>query len=109
MVTEVWSRDGDSGVHTVLRGDCVERKNTGQEWSQARVVPLRLLIPQGAPYQSWAHQETKTGLTHLLVCSWLKAVPSWVLGLGTTFPMRAFHSWSGGFCREEGNISDGWC
>lgn len=87
MVTEVWSRDGDSGMHTGLRGNCVERKYTWQEWSQARRVPLRPLIPQGAQYQCWAHREMKTGLTYLLVCSWLKAVSSWVLEL-TTFPMR---------------------
>lgn len=46
MVTEVWSSDGDSGIHTGLRGNCVERKYTWQEWSQARKVPLRPLIPQ---------------------------------------------------------------
>lgn len=65
MVTDVWNRDGDSGTHTVLRGDSVERKNTGQEWSKESSTQAS--HPTGSSAPELGPQEMKTGLTHLFL------------------------------------------
>lgn len=96
---------------------CTERSRRGGKEHGAGVELSKDRASQG--FSFYRKLNTRAGPTlryrqdwHacLSVCSWLKAVPSWGLGLDTAFPMRCIpiaRGVAGGVCREEGSMSEG--